>query len=142
MLAEMSKSWDLEGASVENCYKCYSEQIAFLKQNYKSGKINRAGLQERYEEIKEGLKNINTFWQGAQKRINASLAGGESFFNDEIASANSQALSGKLSNSVKSAQSYSASKLNSVKCNVLAKRDLIETARQKVSKELSSLKDL
>lgn len=83
MLGETSKGWDLERASVEKAYQCYREQIALLKKAVKAKKISREEFLARFNEIKEGIEHINTYWADSQTRMDERLADGEAFLKQE-----------------------------------------------------------
>lgn len=85
ILGEASRNWDLEQASVERAFKCYGEQIRLLKNLVARKQIARAEFLARMNEIKAGLDNINTYWAGAQRRMDVKLADGEAFLQQQDA---------------------------------------------------------
>lgn len=87
VLGEQAKSWDLETASVEKAYQCYSQQIDLLQVGYKSKQISRQALQERMAEIKAGIEHINTYWADAQHRMDSQLADSDSWLSQQEAEA-------------------------------------------------------
>lgn len=87
VLGEQSQGWDLERASVQRAYQCYSEQINLLKKAVESKRITREEFLARMGEIKAGLNNINTYWAGAQTRMDEALADGENWLAQQDAEA-------------------------------------------------------
>lgn len=87
ILGEQAKGWDLETASVEKAYQCYSQQIKVLQAGYKSKQITRAAFLERAAEIKAGIDHINTYWADAQHRMDSTLADGNSWLSSQEAEA-------------------------------------------------------
>lgn len=83
ILGEKSKGWDLERASVERSYKCYGDQIKLLTANMKAKRITREEFRSRMEEIYNGIKYINTYWAGAQTRMDEDLADGDAWLQKE-----------------------------------------------------------
>lgn len=87
VLGEQSRGWDLERASVERAYNCYGEQINLLKKAIKARQMNREEFRARMAEIKEGINYINTYWAGAQTRMDEALADGDKWLAQEDAAA-------------------------------------------------------
>ena len=83
ILGENARDWDIERASVERAYKCYSDQIVALRKAAKAKKISKEDFLARMKEIQAGIENINTYWAGSQTRMDERLADGESFIKQQ-----------------------------------------------------------
>lgn len=121
MLGEQAKGWDLEAASVENAYQCYSQQIDLLQAGYKSKQISREAFQERMAEIKAGIEHINTYWADAQHRMDSTLADSNSWLSQqeaEAAAAAKQNQKRATPRTFKAARQKSVAMANSVKNTV------------------------
>lgn len=82
-LGDISKNWDLEAASVEKAYKCYTNQAVLLREQYKAKKISKEDFLARMNEIKAGMENIDKYWADAQHRMDANIADGEGFIAEQ-----------------------------------------------------------
>lgn len=83
LLGEQSKGWDLERASIEKAYQCYSQQMDTLKRMVQAKQITRQSFIDRTNEIKSGIDHINTYWAKAEERMNSSFADGDNWLAEQ-----------------------------------------------------------
>lgn len=83
ILGDVSSQWDLRKSSVEVALDCYDKQITVLENLVRDKKISEKEFLERMNEIKQGLDNIKTYWADATTNVNADLADGEKFLEEE-----------------------------------------------------------
>lgn len=77
-LGNVSRSWDIERASVEKSYRCYNSQINILTKQLKNKKISKQDFLNRMNEIKNGIDIINSYWAESKNKMDSALADGES----------------------------------------------------------------
>lgn len=139
MLGEQSKGWDIERATVERAYQCYSEQIDLLKKAYQKKEISREAFIERANEIEAGVNYINTYWADAQHRMDETLVSGEKYLQeqDELTAKASAAEKRRTQAQRRKAQTAQAS----ARKQTQAANERVNALQSRVKDQLQALND-